>query len=209
MFLMLALSLAAPVPKDKPELYFPTAVGAELTYSITLEQPVRGSGQLHVHTVTGVEDGKLGKLVTVSHTIGEQSFESHRYEVSGAGLSVVAMDKRDGRFVPIQPDVLLKLPVKPGQRWEGVNADGLKYVRTTKGIEKVKTPAGEHDAIRVDGELAAPDIRGAVGTVLVSSWYAPGVGLVRENRSCDSPPAGRGVTAAWQLTAIRKGSYGK
>jgi hypothetical protein len=177
-FLTLALCLSAPVPKARPELYFPTAVGAEWVYSWAIEPPQQGAELSPVNAVTKAD----GNLVTMSHTVKGRSFASRRFEATGAGLSVVAVDNRDGKFKAVGPDVLLRLPARVGERWECVNEDGRKCVRTTRGVEEAKTPAGTFPAVRVDTELAIPDAAGVVAVVSVSSWYAPGVGLVRETR---------------------------
>jgi hypothetical protein len=75
-----------------------------------------------------------------------------------------------------QPWCLCKLPHRDGQTWEtrfrheGHPSESVGKM-TAGPIEKVRVPAGEFSAARVEWELD--------GAKLAPYWYAHGVGLVR------------------------------
>jgi hypothetical protein len=79
------------------------------------------------------------------------------------------------------PQCLLKLPHKDGQRWESAvtmteKKGGFKsttrYKMAAFGPEEVKVPAGTFACIRVEEE----------NDRTCTTWYAPGVGVVKSVR---------------------------
>ncbi len=75
-----------------------------------------------------------------------------------------------------QPDLLVKLPFKEGEKWQSKRVMGLAPTPVeleSVGREKVKSPAGEFDCIKVRSTIGA-----AGQTVVEESYYADGVGLV-------------------------------
>ncbi len=71
------------------------------------------------------------------------------------------------------PRLLYRLPLEPGDQWQYV-PDGTTYV--VKGVEQVKTPAGQQLAARI--EVTAKDQDRPL-----SQWWVPGYGLVQFERS--------------------------
>ena len=77
------------------------------------------------------------------------------------------------------PTPLLKLPAKPGDKWEWeqVAPGGTGVVTTVFTVgkpEQVEVPAGKFEAIPVEH---GTDLRGR--TVKATTWHAPGVGVVK------------------------------
>jgi hypothetical protein len=175
---LMAGATGAPIPKDanRPRLYFPVQKGASRVYLISEGNRFN---EVVDDVVTAIEDSRAGaKVVTVE--IGDP-FErltwsdpqgTLTWEVSDRGLFWV---KKNSTPLLTQRICVLKLPHKPGQSWI-VEVFGHKRTMTAHGPEKVKVPAGEFDAIRVEQrDELAPDQN-------LTHWYAPGVGLVKEVR---------------------------
>jgi hypothetical protein len=179
MLALAALVLSAPVPKADPlppGPYFPTTVG----FKWSVEQ----DGHRTEYAVSKVEDGPGGsKLVTVDFSTGGITLRPlWVIEVSESGLSVVASGGRmirDSKRLE-RPEVWLKAGAKVGDSWETwlPSDPGSKVVRTLRGAGRVKTPAGEFHAVRVDEEVTT-----SIGeTDRRAYWYSPGRGEVRVDR---------------------------
>jgi hypothetical protein len=83
-----ALAIAAPAPKEKPLLYFPTRVGAEWVW-------VGDDGHTSTHTVTKVEDVQGAKDGAKLVTVKRSPFTTEVIRVSGDGLSEVGVKIKD------------------------------------------------------------------------------------------------------------------
>lgn len=177
LFLLVPLvAVAAPRPKDLPEegLCFPTAVGTKWVY----EGP---NGEYEEAITESKADGKATVIKVVRTKAGKEEWQS-TFRVSRAGFDMLA----SGGVTYEQPCPFLKTGVKAGEEWE------YTYTRPPTafhcrmkvvGPEKVEFPAGKFDAVRVD----AAETNSLVGAanrngppIESSSWYAPGVGLVRQ-----------------------------
>ena len=175
--LLLPLSaLSAPRPKDLPEegLCFPTAVGTKWIY----EGP---NGEFEEAITEAKDDGKATVIKVVRTKAGKEEWQS-TFRVTRAGFDMLA----SGGVTYDQPLPFLKSGAKPGEQWE------YTYTRPptafhcrmkVAGPEKVEVPAGKFDAVRVNtaetnNPVGAANRNGA--PVESSSWYAPGVGLVRQ-----------------------------
>ncbi len=166
-----AVAPAAPVPPEakKPGLYFPTKVGTKLVYQAEGEKHER------VEVVMEVEDKDGAKIVTMGF-LSRGKVEPHNVvSVSDKGLCIVDTNVSDLD----EPMWLLKLPHKDGNKWDFVIAPAAigkwKGTAVASGPDKVEVPAGKFEAIRV--EL---DITFAGDRTRITTWYAPGVGNVKE-----------------------------
>jgi hypothetical protein len=175
---MLALLIAviATIAPDE-EVYFPTRLGATWTYSTPNREIVR--------TVTKVESKDGSRIVSVS-TVHEDGTTGPHSVVSASELGLVQLvqpivrlnvEGRSTDDVEIRkpPLELLKLPSKPGDSWE-YTTDDRKLSFKVGNPERVKTPAGEFQAIPV--ELIVK-LAGGGPTGQGRYWYAPGVGVVK------------------------------
>ncbi len=158
---------AAPIPKPDPKAlpFFPAKVGAKWVYE--------RNGKTSTETITSAEKDGDTILVKV-HVLDEHGSESDlELKISREGVAVVAgLDEKH------PPSLVLKLPHENKGSWKtytGAWPAGTSKL-TAYGPEPVEVPAGKYDAIRVvavDAGKQGDDIRR-------TSWYAPGVGLVKK-----------------------------
>ena len=151
--------------------YFPTKVGTTWVYRYS-------SGGKQALTVTNVEDKDGGKVVTVHEVNKDRSTQYHKTMKS----SVLGLHLTDDKFRDFFPPLWeLKLPVTHGEPWtvatvmkpkgEQVTFEQL-WTFTAYGPEQVSVPAGTFKAIRVvrEAKVLWPE---------ETTWYAPGVGVVK------------------------------
>lgn len=168
-WVVLAPAVAAPVPKATPPMYHPTTVGTKW---------VMTSGNLRVTYAVTAADEKDGET--------EVKFDADNGNPDGKGEDKRVVSK-GGVFGTGQPDervVFLKLPAKKGDKWvaERHGTPGLDEWACTAGeVEKVKVPAGEFDALRVDTEV----LRNGKVTGRMTFWFAAGCGVVKKDLNGD------------------------
>jgi hypothetical protein len=167
---MPATASHAPTPPDAGQspYYFPTRVGTKWVSGWSGRDD-DDCGHVVIRSVE--KDGRY--LVTVKATgvdwVDDERTTYWRYEVSRDGLV-----KRSGGWESEnEPDdwmpyVLLKLPHREGEKWKHWPEDDRVVV--TGPVETVKVTAGTFEAIRVDRKDKDEPC---------SFWYAPGVGLVK------------------------------
>jgi hypothetical protein len=160
-------ALPTPVPNHikpkKPLLYFPTTVGTKWVY--------QSRDQEWTQVVTAVEE-KDGVFVVTYDTLAADGTTEAQYQraVSEYGISLVA--GKQVEFVPKQ--LCLKLPYKELETWKD---EDLEVIYKSLKSERVKVPAGVFDAIPVEMETTTG--HRVLGE---TSWYAPGVGVVKRSR---------------------------
>jgi hypothetical protein len=165
---------AAPVPTHlmprDPPLTFPTSVGTTWVYE--------GVDSERTVTITAVEVEDDGSKLVTTEYVGNDGKRTpeHVLRVSSAGVFLVS--ERGQPYV--KPWCTLKLPYHEGQTWETNSRYGFEKVddpglRRAGLIEKVRVPAGEFSAARVDWERTTNGKTERRATY----WFAHGVGLVR------------------------------
>lgn len=161
------LVMAAPVPKQAPPLYFPTKAGTERVYLADKLEIVE--------VVTDVVDKDEAKVVTVELKVKGETTEKRVFLVSEKGLSTT----RIAQINLDEPLCLLKTPSPPGGMWEAVMKGPIVgevvFKATASKAERVEVPAGIFEAIPVKMEFTVDGKK-----VTSTSWYAPGVGPVKE-----------------------------
>jgi hypothetical protein len=166
--LLLTTAPAAPVPREvrRPSLYLPTTVGARWVYQL--------GDREYTRTVAEVRQEGGMAVVSIGETLHDEGPPYERVAVSKAGLTRVEMNGR--RFDP--PHVLLKLPPEPGETWE-IAGSAAKFLTGSKFMtrvpERVGVPAGTFWSVPVEMEY---EVAGTA--VRTTTWYAPGVGMVKE-----------------------------
>lgn len=163
---LLAVSLAAPVPKAKaPELYFPTVEGTKRVMQAKSGDQTTETTE----TVTKVAERNGTHTVTVSREVGKSTYEVW-YSVSAKGVSELGQH----RVAWVTP--LLKLPANEGDTWTFERQIGgpAKITYTVGKEEEVEVPAGKFKAIPITEESG--NGRNAQSGI---TWYAPGVGVVK------------------------------
>ncbi|MBS1705231.1 MAG: hypothetical protein JST40_05110 [Armatimonadetes bacterium] len=137
----------------------------------------------------------------VSGDAKSATFEVHRNDIVTAGEGVDRVElKPDGVYVTKsdggefgKPTLELPADVKPGKTWE-VNTDvtptgskpiTLKGTYKAEAMEKVKVPAGEFDCLKVTLNAKAIT-EGKTLVIQGTTWYAKGVGLIKQFLKTDS-----------------------
>lgn len=166
---IVALAPATPVPQHlmkQPVYYFPTKVGAKLTYGEPESEIER------VVIVTAVADRGGAKIVSVGRVAHDESVTPHMtMAVTGGGL--YRLECGIQKFDP--PEVWLKLPAKRDLSWEyptgnpDISPRPLMF-NTITGEEDVSVPAGTFRCVRVVSQQ---------GERVMTCWFAPEVGLVK------------------------------
>jgi hypothetical protein len=178
-----ATAPAAPIPDDAkgPVLYFPTARGAAWEYEsgdTVLTWVVTDVATAGGKTRVSVRRGETGRGV---------------YDVSAGGVTMVS-----DNGAPYRPGWhLLQLPADPAAGWvyDTGRADGKRPEDRQVGKAwvggrgRVRVPAGTYPAVRVESEAV---FRGQV--IRATSWYSPGVGLVRHDSNGHTVMALRSFT---------------
>lgn len=169
LFALLVVSplVAAPAPKAKDAVYFPTREGDKREYEVRAGGVTVEGG--YTDTVTKVEKKDGALHVTITRERPDAKPFVTVIAVGAEGLSRV---ESDGQPLD-KPALLLKLPAKAGTTWDH---EGGGATHTVVGEEEVEVPAGKYKAVRVD--LAA---KGSESKT--SLWFAPAVGLVKMSHS--------------------------
>jgi hypothetical protein len=165
-----ALSAAPALKNGKDDLYHPTAAGAKRVY----ESRSGDNSYEYTEVVTAAEKKGDAYRVSVGRESAGEVSALATVEVSARGVFRLGTA---GTELP-KPLPLLKLPAKPGDTWESdpaaAKAGVGPTVYTVGKEEEVEVPAGKFRAIPVE---AVRELKGR--TFKSTSWYAPGVGLVK------------------------------
>jgi hypothetical protein len=151
---------AAPVPKhlmpkDQP-FSLPTMVGTTWVYD--------SGGQEQKLVISKVEDGKDGTKLVTTELVKADGTRAHYMTQSVGPKGIFLVAERGTTYA--KPWCLFKLPHKEGDEWE----TAVRVPMTAGPAEKVKVPAGEIEAARVEW--------GTGKNRIATYWYAPGIGLV-------------------------------
>jgi hypothetical protein len=159
---------AAPVPdhlmQKDPPLAFPTKVGTKWVYEV--------GDETWVIVISKVEEKDGAKLVTTERVHEDGRREPLTVEsISEEGMSIISASGLDYD----KPWPFVKLPYREGWTWEvkvmWSDRIGFRGTMTAGPWEKVRVPAGEFTAARIE-EDRGKDCK-------VSSWFVHRVGLVQ------------------------------
>jgi hypothetical protein len=156
---VLPVAHAAPGPKGKDAVWFPTREGDTRVYEVRAGDKAEST---YTDVVKKVEKKDAALHVTINRDYPGSTPYVTTIAVTEEGLFRVALNGKDLEK-PIQ---LLKTPPKVGTKWE---LDGGGEYRVTKE-EEVEVPAGKFQAVRV--EMTA-------GESTTTLWFAPTVGLIK------------------------------
>jgi len=180
---LIAASLAAPVPKDKPaEPLMPVTVGTKRVLEITRGTFV--SEMVEEVTKVAEKDGVYTIAVSsaaVMRTLGAKPPFPFLFEYAVSATTVA-----DTRFDP--PRTIFDTTVKAGESWKYESKGKVVTTFTVSKEEEVEVPAGKFKAIPVIEETEK------LGKI--TRWYAPGVGMVKE----DKEGFGKSVTVLKSIT---------
>ena len=144
--------------------------GASWTYALS-------TGQTLSVRVSGRSEAGGRACTVLETTVGGQSTREH-VAVTDQGLTAFRVENAFGSLDYPTPILRVKLPFKEGDAWEVSLQEGLqlnRYRYRTEAREEVRVPAGVFSAWKVVASLQLPQ-----GEAVLSAWYAPGVGLVKQ-----------------------------
>ena len=169
---LLAVSLAAPVPKAKAPNYLPLAVGTKWVY---------GQGGREVSEEVAKVAEKDGETrVTTTYTSGAGDSWESEYVVRDG----VVYHARTADFVFDPPVRQVDLDLKTGAKWTSTTPP-VKGVLAMTGemvageVEEVTVPAGTFTAVPVVYTVTEENGVRLAKPKAYTYWYADGVGLVK------------------------------
>jgi len=176
----LALLWAAPaLAKAKaPPDYFPLRLHDWWKYRSTQANGSTSEFTLSVVSEEKQPDGTVRRCVELTnpnplirdwYTKAPAAVLLHDEEYLGGG----------GKAAFEPPRLLLQLPLHPGStwRWSGSGRASVQIEESSEVFpsERIETPAGRFDAVKVVTRIEQGGARATK-----TSWYAPGIGLVRQ-----------------------------
>lgn len=170
MALIPAVGFSQEKKEEKPSNFFPLAKGTKWEYVL------KGAEKYPwVVEVTDVSEPKKGEraVTTLTSIILDRKRLAGKYSADG---KAVYEHTRGGDDLE-SPLVMIKLPLKAGSKW----TEKLKYVGEVtidyevKEAEELKVPAGTYTAFPV-----VQSIKTELGKSTVTTWYADGVGMVKQ-----------------------------
>lgn len=165
---VLAVQEADPFPlKDGATWSYRTSAGQAIEVRVVGASTVRGQACRILETVVGPQ-------VTQEHLA-----------VAAEGLTAFKVENAFGTLEYPTPILRARLPLKAGDAWTVKLDEGgavNTYAYRTDGPERITVPAGTFEAWKVTASLPAGDKPATVAT-----WYAKGVGMVRQVHEIKGP----------------------
>ena len=152
--------------------YYPLTVGS--TWTMELVGP-QGKAEL-INTIEGVDKINEKELIRLTGSINGTVIATEHLEITDKGITRNQFN--GGPITP--PIVLLSEPIELGKTFTEkevkMGSDTMSVeVKVAEKLEKVKSPAGEFEAVHVT-VTAKP----AEGQVVSDYWFAKGVGVVKQ-----------------------------
>jgi len=198
------------------EDYFPDVQGMQWRYrGEVMEGPLQTiarNGFVNVSTVKGTDKIK-GVSVKVFHDTnpGNHGASDSYYRKDPAGIVYYGSDPGTPLEKQLIPYQIVRFPIDIPSSFQQFNRKGLDFgsdldgdeqneqadmeaVVTIMGKESVTVPAGTYaDAIRVEARMTmritlSGNRRSAVGTDVMTAWFAKGVGLIKYVERQELPP---------------------
>jgi len=188
--------------------YFPDTVGTRWQYRGQISegplQTIENKYFSNVSSVTGTRTLKGGLVVTVFHDTnpGNHGPSDSFYRRDAAGVVYYGSEPGTPLEKQLTPYQIIRFPMKVAQSFQQFNRNDIDFgsdidgdgtneqvdvegLSTVLGQESITVPAGTYpDAVRVEARmtlkirLSSAD-RTAVGTDVMTAWFAKGVGLVK------------------------------
>ncbi|MCC2641865.1 MAG: exported protein of unknown function [Nitrospira sp.] len=188
--------------------YFPDTIGTRWQYRGQISegplQTIENKYFTNVSTVTGTRILKGGLTVSVFHDTnpGNHGPSDSFYRRDAAGIVYYGSEPGTPLEKQLVPYQIIRFPMKVSQSFQQFNRTDIDFGNdidgdgtneqvdveghsTVVGLESITVPAGTYaDAIRVEARmtlrirLSSVD-RAAVGTDVMTAWFAKGVGLVK------------------------------
>ena len=183
---------AAPVhyqPKDAPVSVAPAAVQVGDYWEYAVRDAYTGFDRgIHRVQVKSVSDDRW----TVDVTRNGEPVDSFVYRTGWNGLEHPLPNIGRFRFDPAFP--AYEYPLSPGKSWYRVITaidpdNGARYRMHTHsrvaGWERIRVPAGEFDALRIERQIFAGNGTGfkSQETIRETDWYVPALGQVARSEA--------------------------
>lgn len=193
--------------------HYPLEPGYSWRYEVT-----NGSGAAIYLTVTNIGRQQLGSLSTWAQRLELGDSVAYRFAREEEGRMMMVGEQRPGESEPKPlepPSVVYVMPLAPGQTWQSdsmttVALPGTR-LQTTATVEAadetVEVPGGTFDGcVRVVSRGSTSVDAAGLGPIALSVetrlWYAPGVGVVRIERTESTDRADvRGVNLVYRLVS--------
>jgi len=168
------VSFAGQDKKDKktPD-YYPLQVGNQWSYKLE----ANGKEFAMINRIARIETIDEKKYAVLEAEVGGKATATEHLRHTDKGI----VRLRTNNFECVPPIVLVKNPVKPGDKWggkltimDGVANRDAKYDAVAEE-EMVKVPAGRFKTLRVAIRIEEGD-----KVVNTTYWFAPGVGFVKQ-----------------------------
>ena len=151
--------------------YLPLKEGNQWTYTMS-------NGMQVTTKITGFENVGVIRCAVVETTMGGQT--SREYVAADTQGIKSYVSQAQGQEMRYDPPVLrVKLPYQEGDTWQAtVNQVGMSITTSFQSVgrERIETPAGMFDCIKVRSSMTMGQGQTVVGTI----WYADGVGPVHQ-----------------------------
>lgn len=174
-------------------IYFPGILGGTITRTST------GSSYAETETVTQSSSSSIVTKTTDNQSIST-SYDKTTYILSGNSVAVSSTTSYSGSSSPTTstyspPFVILPANLAPGSTATSTSVvtsttgsqipvtNTLTITVTINGIESVTVPSGTYQALKVSGSVT---IASSNITSNVIDWYAPNIGLIKEQVSSSS-----------------------
>ena len=159
--------------KKTPD-YYPLQVGNQWNYKLV---EANGKEYAMINRIARIETIDEKKYAVLEAEVGGKVIATEHLRPTDKGI----VRLRTNNFECVPPIVLVKNPVKPGDKWggkltimDGVANRDAKYDAVAEE-EMVKVPAGRFKTLRVAIRLEEGD-----KVVNTTYWFAPGVGFVKQ-----------------------------
>ncbi len=188
--------------------YFPDSIGTRWQYRGQISegplQTIENKFFTNVSTVTGTRTLKGGPTVTVFHDTnpGNHGPSDSFYRRDAAGIVYYGSEPGTPLERQLVPYQIIRFPMRVSQSFQQFNRTGIDFGSdmdgdgtnehadvqgnsTVVGQEAVTVPAGTYpDAVKVEARMTlrihlSSSRKTAVGTDVMTAWFARGVGLVK------------------------------
>lgn len=191
-------------------VYFPSILGSSITRTST------GSSYAETETVTQNSSSSIVTKTTDNQSIST-SYDKTTYILSGNSVAISSTTSYSGSSSPIistysPPFVILPANLAPGSTATSSSVvtsstgsqvpvtNTLTITVTINGIESVTVPSGTYQALKVSGSVT---IASSNITSNVIDWYAPNIGLIKEQVSSSSGPSTSIQATSTGVTQLR------
>jgi hypothetical protein len=168
---------SAPRLKEAPvPVYYPATVGDRWVMETKSAADAMEVSATITEMVTAVEKKDGAVIVTVCREVdGKLQETKSQMKITDQGLFRISTYGT----VYAEPYLVLKTPLKIGEAWTAEVSKGSTFKYKVTKEEEIEVPAGKFKTLRLEVDL------GSAGNARASIWYAPRVGVVKQEYKSD------------------------